>query len=62
MIHLNIKTLQGPKQNLYFMNAITSSKTTSSNLVSLSLSSPSHPQYTTVTNVWIVEELDILTP
>ena len=62
MIHLNIKTLRGPKQNLHFMNAISSSKTTSSNLVSLSLSSPSHPQYTTVKNVRVIEELVIPTP
>ena len=43
------------------MNAITSSKTIS-NLVSFSLSSPSHPQFVTVTNAWVVEELDIPTP
>ena len=54
--------LQGPKQNLRFMNAITSSKIVSSNLVSFSLSSPSHPQYITVTNAWVVEELDTPTP
>ena len=54
--------LQGPKQNLRLMNAITSSKIVSSNLVSFSLSSPSHPQYITITNAWVVEELDIPTP
>ena len=43
------------------MNAITSSKTIS-NLVSFSLSSPSHPQFVTVTNAWVVEELDIPPP
>ena len=53
--------LKGPKQILRFMNAITSSKTISSNLVSFSLSSPSHPQYITVKNAWVVEELDIPT-
>ena len=44
------------------MNPITSSKTKSSNLVSFNLSSPSHPQYITVKNVWVREELDIPTP
>ena len=44
------------------MNAITCFKTISSNLLRFSLSSPSHPQYTTVTNAWVVEELDIPTP
>ena len=53
--------LQGPKQNLHFMNAITSLKIVSSNLVSFSLSSPSHPQYITITNAWVVEEHDIPT-
>ena len=54
--------LQRPKQNLRFMNAITSSKNISSNLVTFDLPSPSHPQYITVTNAWVVEELDIPTP
>ena len=54
--------LQELKQNLRFMNAITSSKNISSNLVSFSLSSSSHPQYITVTNAWVVEELDIPSP
>ena len=54
--------LQGPKQNLRFMNAITSSKNISSNLVTFNLPSPSHPQYITITNAWVVEELDIPTP
>ena len=44
------------------MNPITSSKTKSSNLVSFNLSSPSHPQYITVKNAWVREELDIPTP
>ena len=53
--------LQGPKQNVRFMNAITSSNTISSNLVSFSLSSPSHPQYIAVTNALVVETLDVPT-
>ena len=54
--------LQGPNQSLRFMNAIISSKTVSSNLVSFSLSSKPHPQHITVTNARVVEELDIPTP
>ena len=50
--------LQGPKQNLRSMNAITSSKAISSNLVSFSLSSPSHRQYVTIKNAWFVAEVD----
>ena len=44
------------------MNPITSSKTISSKLVSFSLSSPSHLQYITVKNAWVIEELNIPTP
>ena len=54
--------LKGPKQNIHFVNTITSSKAITSNLVNFSLSSPSHPQYIAVTNAWVVEEPDIPTP
>ena len=40
------------------MNAVTSSKTISLNLVSFSLSSPSHPPFA---NAWVVDKLDIPT-
>ena len=52
--------LREPKQNLGFMNAVTSSKAILSNLVSVS--SQSHPQYITIKDAWVTEELDIPTP